>query len=81
MRPDFMRLRALPINDEVKQFIADHDRVYVIEMNRDGQLHKILQVEVPEMATKLHSIAFMDGMPLTARWLVETFEAAEEKNG
>lgn len=68
----FMRLRALPIDDEVKDFIARHDRLYVIELNRDGQLHAILQTEVPEMATKLVSLAHMDGMPLTARWVVES---------
>jgi 2-oxoglutarate ferredoxin oxidoreductase subunit alpha len=45
--------------------------VYVIEMNRDGQLHAILQTEVPELATKLVSIAYLDGLPLTARWMVE----------
>jgi len=67
---DFMRLRALPINDEVKTFIASHDRIYVIEQNRDGQIHNILQTEVPEMATKLVSLAYLDGMPLTARWVV-----------
>ena len=67
----FMRLRALPINDQVKAFVARHDKVYVVELNRDGQLHKILQTEMPEMATKLTSLAFLDGMPLTARWVVE----------
>ena len=37
----FMRLRALPINDSVKEFVAQHDRVYVVELNRDGQMHNI----------------------------------------
>src|SRR5690606_19512327 len=42
VKTSFMRLRALPINQEVSQFVAKYDRVYVIEMNRDGQLHAIL---------------------------------------
>ncbi len=67
----FMRLRALPINDQVRDFVAAHKQVLVIEMNRDGQMHAILQTEMPEMATKLVSIAFLDGMPLTARWVVD----------
>jgi 2-oxoglutarate ferredoxin oxidoreductase subunit alpha len=46
----------------------------VIELNRDGQLHKILQTEMPDMATKLTSLAFMDGMPLTAHWVVEAMK-------
>lgn len=74
---NFMRLRALPINDEVSQFVAEHEYVYVVELNRDGQLHSILITEMPHLATKLRSIAYLDGMPLTARWLVEAVEAAE----
>ena len=79
VKTDFMRLRALPFNDEVKQFIANHDRVYVVELNRDGQLHGILASEMPDLASKLRSIAYLDGMPMTARWLVEAFNKAEEK--
>lgn len=74
----FMRLRALPINDEVKAFVAKYDKVYVIELNRDGQVHNILQTEMPEMATKLVSLAHLDGMPLTARWVVAAIEANEQ---
>ncbi len=75
----FMRLRALPINDEVEAFIARHDHVYVIEMNRDGQMHTLLRSELPGVAMKLESLAMLDGMPLTARWLVETLKDAEEE--
>ncbi|MCA9969554.1 MAG: 2-oxoacid:acceptor oxidoreductase subunit alpha [Anaerolineales bacterium] len=78
MATSFMRLRALPINDAVRDFVARHDRVYVIEMNRDGQLHKILQTEMPELAPKLTSLAYLDGMPLTARWIVEAIEEREQ---
>jgi len=76
---DYMRLRALPISAEVKQFVADHDHVYVVELNRDGQLYSILVTEMPEIAGKLRSIAYLDGMPMTARWLVAAIEAAEAK--
>ena len=75
----FLRLRALPINDTVKEFVAEHDRVYVIELNRDGQVHNILQTEMPEMATKLVSLAHLDGMPLTARWVTEAILDNEDK--
>ena len=76
----YMRLKALPINDDVKAFVARHDRVYVIELNRDGQMHNILQSEMPEMATKLISLAYLDGMPLTARWVVDAIGASEAGN-
>ena len=74
----WLRLRALPINGEVEAFIARHERVYVIEMNRDGQLQNILRAELPEVATRLESLALLDGMPLTARWVVEAIMAAEQ---
>ncbi|MBE2223053.1 MAG: 2-oxoacid:acceptor oxidoreductase subunit alpha [Anaerolineae bacterium] len=65
----FMRLRALPINDDVRQFVSRYGRIYVIELNRDGQMHKILQTELPEYAARLVSLAHMDGMPLTTQWI------------
>ena len=75
----FLRLRALPINTEVRQFVERHKRVYVIELNRDGQMHRILQLEMPDIATKLVSLAELDGFPLTARWIVDSIEQEEER--
>ncbi len=69
IKTDFLRLRALPITSEVEEFIRQHDKVCVVEMNRDGHLHAILTVELPEMATKLKSIAYNDGLPLTAKFV------------
>lgn len=62
-----LRLRALPLADEVKEFITKYEKVYVAEMNRDGQLYEQLIIEYPELAMKLVSIAYSDGMPPTAR--------------
>jgi len=67
----FMRVRALPINDDVREFISRYEHIYVIELNRDGQMHKILQTELPEFAVRLISLAHLDGMPLTASWVAE----------
>jgi len=72
---DFMRLRALPIGPEVGEFVSAHDDVVVIEMNRDGQVKAILRDELPEHAAKLKPIAYLDGMPLTAAWVVERIKA------
>ena len=74
----FLRLRALPINDEVAAFVARHERIYVVELNRDGQLHTILLSELPALATRLVSLAHLDGMPLTARWVVEAVTGRED---
>lgn len=75
----YLRLRALPINDEVREFVERHERVYVVEMNRDGQMHRILQLEMPDIATKLVSLAHLDGLPLTARWIVESIAEKEKE--
>ncbi|NKQ35285.1 MAG: 2-oxoacid:acceptor oxidoreductase subunit alpha [Chloroflexi bacterium] len=80
VKTSFMRLRALPVNDEVRSFIEKYERVYVIELNRDGQLHAILQSELADLATRLISLAHLDGMPLTARWVVEAINAQSSEN-
>ncbi len=67
----YMRLRALPINDTVRDFVARYESVYVIENNYDGQLHSILVTEMPQHATKMVITAKCDGMPLSARWITE----------
>lgn len=70
----FQRIRALPVNGDVRAFVEAHERIFVIELNRDGQLHAILQTELPDLATKLVSVAHLDGMPLTAEWVVKRLE-------
>ncbi|MBX3013368.1 MAG: 2-oxoacid:acceptor oxidoreductase subunit alpha [Caldilineaceae bacterium] len=68
----YLRLRALPINQTVRDFIASYETIYVVENNFDGQLHKILLTETPEHATRLHSVAKCDGLPLSARFITES---------
>lgn len=75
----FLRLKALPVSAEVRRFVEQHDRVYVVELNRDGQMHDILRLELPDLTTKLISLALLDGLPLTARWVVENL--LEKENG
>lgn len=71
---DFLRIRALPINDDTRDFVANHKRNYVIELNRDGQLHQILTVEMPEMTGRLVSLARINGLPATASWIIESIQ-------
>jgi 2-oxoglutarate ferredoxin oxidoreductase subunit alpha len=79
VKTDYMRLRAVPFNAEVTEFIRRHDRNYVVELNRDGQMHQLLRLEVQGCATDLVSLAHIDGLPLTAEWLVKALLAEEEK--
>ncbi|MFO7768338.1 MAG: 2-oxoacid:acceptor oxidoreductase subunit alpha [bacterium] len=73
-----LRLRALPVNEEVRSFIDRYDRVYVVENNWDGQAAIILRSEYPGSATKIHSICKADGLPLTASWVRESLLEEEE---
>jgi 2-oxoglutarate/2-oxoacid ferredoxin oxidoreductase subunit alpha len=79
LKSDYLRLRAIPFTDDVKQFIEKHERVYVIDQTRDGQLKRLLTVEYPELATRLVAIAYNDGMPPTARWIRTSILEQEEK--
>jgi 2-oxoglutarate ferredoxin oxidoreductase subunit alpha len=73
----YLRLRALPLGQEVRDFVAAHERVYVVELNTDGQMHQLLQLHTPEYATKLISMAYSDGLPLTPRYVTEQIQAME----
>jgi 2-oxoglutarate ferredoxin oxidoreductase subunit alpha len=75
---DHLRMRSLPVAPEVKDFIRTHERNYVIELNRDGQLHQILQLETPDCSMKLISLSHLDGLPLTADWVEHQVLAKEE---
>ena len=65
----YLRLRALPLTDATRDFIASHERIYVVENNGDGQMAGILRMEYPDLAPRIHSIAYSDGLPLSPRWL------------
>jgi 2-oxoglutarate ferredoxin oxidoreductase subunit alpha len=79
IKTDFMRVRAVPFTQEVKDFVHQHTRTYVVEMNRDGQLHQLLTLEYPDRAMNMTSVAYSDGLPMTARRVRETIKAEEAK--
>ena len=62
-----MRVRAFPFNQEVEDFIDEHDRVFVIEQNRDAQLRTLLMAEFEFGPDKLKSVLCFDGTPISAR--------------
>ena len=69
MKTNFMRVRSFPFTPEVDEFVRKHDQIFVVEMNRDGQLHQLLSLANPESATRLISVAYGDGMPASANWI------------
>ena len=64
-----MRLRAFPFGREVTEFIARHDRVFVVEQNRDGQMRSLLMTEADVPGEKLIATLNYDGMPLAAAFV------------
>lgn len=75
----YLRLRALPFEETLTAFIEDHERIYVVELNHDGQMAMLLRMEYPQDATRFISLAYLDGLPLTARHITESLSAKEEE--
>lgn len=76
---DYMRIRSSPFTEEVGEFIKQHQRIYIVEMNRDGQLRQILTINYPEFAMRFRKVARTNGLPLSARWIIEAILKQEEK--
>jgi 2-oxoglutarate ferredoxin oxidoreductase subunit alpha len=75
---DYLRIRAFPFTQEVADFVAAHDRIYVVEQNRDAQMLNLLKTNLdPADAVKLHPVLHFNGLPIDAR-TVTTAIAAEE---
>jgi len=77
---DYLRLRAFPFTREVHDFIEQHDRIYVVEQNRDAQMLSLLKLDLkPELTTRLRSLAHLNGLPLDARSVTDELSSMEGK--
>lgn len=77
---DYLRVRALPFSPSVAEFVERHERVYVVEQNRDGQLFGLLRSELPSpLVERLRSIRHYNGVPIDAGAIVEPLLEAEQK--
>jgi 2-oxoglutarate/2-oxoacid ferredoxin oxidoreductase subunit alpha len=68
---DYMRIRSFPFGSEVEAFLASHQKIFVIEQNRDAQLRSLLTLETAVEKHKLHSILHYSGLPMTSKEIVE----------
>ena len=68
---DYLRVRALPLHPSVLDFIHQHERVYVVENNFDGQLYQIISLEDNRDLHHVRSLPLGDGLPMTAHWLID----------
>jgi 2-oxoglutarate ferredoxin oxidoreductase subunit alpha len=65
---DYLRIRAYPFTRAIHDFVASHERVYIIEQNRDAQMLSLLKLDLPAAeAVKLRSIRHFNGLPIDAR--------------
>ena len=72
LETDYLRVRAFPFPDEVRAFVEAHERVHVVEQNRDGQLAGLLRLDLPpELSARVRSVARIHGLPLDARSVTE----------
>jgi 2-oxoglutarate ferredoxin oxidoreductase subunit alpha len=66
---DALRLQAFPFPESVNRFIAEHDKVFVVEQNRDAQMHSMLVNELDIDPARLVRVLHYDGTPITARFI------------
>ena len=79
---DYLRIRAYPFTQEVHDFVAGHEIIYVVEQNRDAQLQTLLKIDLdPAQLTKLHSILHFIGLPLDARTVTTAIAAHHLASG
>jgi 2-oxoglutarate ferredoxin oxidoreductase subunit alpha len=76
---DYLRIRALPPAAEVSRFMESHERVYIVEQNRDGQMRAILSMEFPESKNNLRSVLHYTGIPMDARFITNSILKQENR--
>jgi len=75
----YYRLRALPFTNDLVEFFERHDRVYVVEQNRDGQMAMLIKLELPaHLVGKIRSIRHYSGIPIDARFVTDAVVTAEK---
>jgi 2-oxoglutarate ferredoxin oxidoreductase subunit alpha len=75
----YYRLRAIPFTKDLVEFFERHDRVYIVEQNRDGQMAMLVKLELPaELTGKIRSIRHYSGLPIDARFVTDEVVAAEK---
>jgi 2-oxoglutarate ferredoxin oxidoreductase subunit alpha len=75
---DYMRIRAYPFAHEIHDFVASHERIYVVEQNRDAQMVSLLKLDLPaDQVVKLRSILHYNGLPIDARSITDEFVTKE----
>jgi 2-oxoglutarate ferredoxin oxidoreductase subunit alpha len=74
-----LRVRGFPFQDEIAAFVASHNKVFVVEQNRDAQLKTLLVNDAGVNPASLIPILHYDGTPITARFITDAIAAQVRK--
>lgn len=73
LRTSYLRVRGFPFNRDIIDFIRGHDRVYIVDQNRDGQLLQLIRADCPaEMVSRLRSVRYYGGLPIDSRTITDS---------
>jgi 2-oxoglutarate ferredoxin oxidoreductase subunit alpha len=76
---DYLRVKAFPFSDEIEEFLEQHERVFVVEQNRDAQLKSLLTLETDYPKSRMISVLNYSGLPIDCRCIVDAIEQAVAK--
>jgi 2-oxoglutarate/2-oxoacid ferredoxin oxidoreductase subunit alpha len=80
LKADYLRVRSYPFTREVHDFVERHDRIYVVEQNRDGQMASLLKLDIrAELTPRVRSICHVHGLPIDARSVTDELMMMEDK--
>jgi 2-oxoglutarate ferredoxin oxidoreductase subunit alpha len=78
LKTSYMRLKAFPFDESLIDFIRGHDRIYVVDQNRDGQLLQLIRMDCPaELIGRLRSVRYYGGLPIDARTITDSIAEQE----
>jgi 2-oxoglutarate ferredoxin oxidoreductase subunit alpha len=80
LETSYLRLRALPFTKAVHDFVDRHERAYVVEQNRDGQMADLLKLEVGVQCARIHKVLHYNGIPVDASFITDAILAAEKQS-
>lgn len=76
---NYLRVKAFPFGDEVAEFLEQHERVFVVEQNRDAQLKSLLTLETDYPKSRMAAVLHYGGLPIDCRCVVDAIEQAVAK--
>ncbi|TMQ66767.1 MAG: 2-oxoacid:acceptor oxidoreductase subunit alpha [Candidatus Eisenbacteria bacterium] len=74
----YLLVKGYPFSKEVRRFVEAHERIYVVEQNRDAQMAALLKMEYADLAPRIRSILHYDGLPIDARSVIEGMRSGEQ---